>query len=97
MEGGTTLDDGCQIASHVLIKSGTSLGVNCVVAEGAVLGGRPQHLQAGNEVGRVDIGNHNVIREYVTINRARDIVKSCVLNFSGGVLQYSVNERFSFE
>ena len=27
----------------------------------------------------------------------RDIVKSCVLNFSGGVLQYSVNERFSFE
>ena len=28
---------------------------------------------------------------------SRDIVKSCVLNFSGGVLQYSVNEHFSFE
>ncbi|MDP6060789.1 MAG: acyl-ACP--UDP-N-acetylglucosamine O-acyltransferase [Pirellulaceae bacterium] len=70
IEAGTTLDDDCQIASHVVIKSGTSLGVNCEVAEGAVLGGRPQHLQAGNEVGRVDIGDHNVIREYVTIHRA---------------------------
>lgn len=70
IEAGVTLDDDCQVASHVVIKSGTTLGVNCEVAEGAVLGGRPQHLQAGNEVGRLRIGNHNVIREYVTIHRA---------------------------
>jgi UDP-N-acetylglucosamine acyltransferase len=70
IEAGTELDDDCQIASHVVIKSGTSLGINCEVAEGAVLGGRPQHLQAGNEVGRVVVGDHNVIREYVTIHRA---------------------------
>jgi len=70
VEAGVTLDDDCQLASHVVIKSGTSLGVNCEVSEGAVLGGRPQHLQAGNEVGRLEIGNHNVIREYVTIHRA---------------------------
>ncbi len=70
IEAGVTLDDDCQVASHVAIKSGTSLGVNCEVSEGAVLGGRPQHQQAGNEVGRVEIGDHNVIREYVTIHRA---------------------------
>ncbi len=70
IEPGVTLEDDCQIAAHVVIKSGTSLGVNCEVAEGAVLGGRPQHLQAGNEVGRLDIGDHNVIREYVTVHRA---------------------------
>ncbi len=70
IEAGVTLHDDCQIASHVVVKSGTTLGVNCQVAEGAVLGGRPQHMQAGNEVGRVEIGDHNVIREYVTIHRA---------------------------
>ncbi len=70
IEAGATLHDDCQIASHVVIKSGTSLGVNCQVSEGAVIGGRPQHMQAGNEVGRVEIGDHNVIREYVTIHRA---------------------------
>ena len=66
IEPGVALDDDCQIAAHAVIKSGTSLGVNCEVAEGAVLGGRPQHLQAGNEVGRVEIGDHDVFREYVT-------------------------------
>jgi UDP-N-acetylglucosamine acyltransferase len=70
IEPGVALDDDCQIAAHVVIKFGTSLGVNCEVAEGAVLGGRPQHLQAGNEVGRVEIGDHNVLREYVTVHRA---------------------------
>jgi len=70
IEAGVTLHDDCQIASHVAIKSGTTLGINCQVCEGAVLGGRPQHKLAGNEVGRVEIGDHNVMREYVTIHRA---------------------------
>jgi UDP-N-acetylglucosamine acyltransferase len=74
VEAGVTLEDDCQISSHVVIKSGTSLGINCQVSEGAVLGGRPQHMQAGNEVGRVEIGDHNVIREYVTIHRALEPV-----------------------
>ena len=72
IEAGVTLHDDCQIASHVVIKSGTTLGINCLVSEGAVLGGRPQHTRAGNEVGRLEIGDHNVIREYVTIHRALD-------------------------
>jgi UDP-N-acetylglucosamine acyltransferase len=70
VEDGTLVGDNCRLAGHVTIKSGTALGANNEVAEGAVLGGIPQHLRAGSELGTLLIGNGNRIREYVTIHRA---------------------------
>jgi UDP-N-acetylglucosamine acyltransferase len=46
------------------------LGPQNVVHEGAVLGGRPQHLRAGERVGRLIIGSGNIIRENVTMHLA---------------------------
>lgn len=68
VEAGAIIGDGCQIAGHVFIKQGVTLGRDNAVAEGAVLGGRPQHLAAGDEVGRLVIGDGNRIRENVTIH-----------------------------
>ncbi len=59
----------CRLEGHVTIKSGTALGAHNHVAEGAVLGGVPQHTKAGSELGTLLIGNGNRIREYVTIHR----------------------------
>ncbi len=70
VEDGVLVGDNCRLAGHVTIKSGTALGANNEVAEGAVLGGSPQHLRAGSELGTLLIGNGNRIREYVTIHRA---------------------------
>lgn len=68
IERDVTIGDGCRIAGRVSIKSGTTLGKQNVIAEGAVVGGRPQHLNAGAEVGRLIIGDGNHLRENVTIH-----------------------------
>ncbi len=55
----------------VVLKSGTRLGDNNTLHDYAVLGGNPQDL--GFDTAKktfVEIGNGNVIRESVTINRA---------------------------
>ncbi|MBC8352848.1 MAG: acyl-ACP--UDP-N-acetylglucosamine O-acyltransferase [Planctomycetes bacterium] len=69
IEDDVFIGDNCRIAGHVTIKSGTALGARNEIAEGAVLGGIPQHMKAGSELGTLLIGNENRIREYVTIHR----------------------------
>lgn len=69
VEPGVRLGDGCHLASHVVIKSGTMLGRRNELGEGAILGGKPQHLRAGSDFGPLVIGDHNQIREHVTIHR----------------------------
>jgi UDP-N-acetylglucosamine acyltransferase len=68
VEEGVAIGDGTRLASHVFVKKGTTLGQHNVVSEGAVIGGRPQHLGAAETVGRLVIGDHNHIREHVTVH-----------------------------
>ena len=70
VEAGSVIGEGCRLTGFVTVKAGTCLGRNNSVAEGAVLGGRPQHLRAGDRIGRLRIGNGNSIRENVTIHSA---------------------------
>jgi len=70
IEENVSIGAGCQLASGVVIKRGTHVGCENKIEVGAVLGGDPQHLGAGDEVGDITIGDRNQIREYVTIHRA---------------------------
>jgi UDP-N-acetylglucosamine acyltransferase len=63
-----TIGDGCRIAPHVVMDY-TTLGRNCQVGVGAVLGGSPQDINFGGETSYVEVGNDVIIREYVTLNR----------------------------
>lgn len=69
VEAGAVVGDRCNLAGRVTIKSGTILGPENEVHEGSVLGGKPQHLKAGEKLGELRIGRGNVIRENVTIHR----------------------------
>ncbi|MGA2069270.1 MAG: acyl-ACP--UDP-N-acetylglucosamine O-acyltransferase [Thermoguttaceae bacterium] len=69
VEDDVTLGDRCVLESHVAIKSGTALGSDNHVFEGAVLGGLPQHVHMPERPGRILIGSGNTIREHVTIHR----------------------------
>jgi UDP-N-acetylglucosamine acyltransferase len=69
VEAGAVVGDDCTLSARVTIKSGTVLGPENEVHEGAVLGGKPQHLKAGENLGQLRIGRGNVIRENVTIHR----------------------------
>ncbi|SNZ06903.1 acyl-[acyl-carrier-protein]--UDP-N-acetylglucosamine O-acyltransferase [Persephonella hydrogeniphila] len=63
------IGDNTEISSNVRIKKFTTIGESCLISEGAVIGGIPQHLGFKGEESYVKIGNNVVIREYVTIHR----------------------------
>ncbi len=66
---GVTIGDGCRIGSHVIIVRGTTLGRNNRIFHGCILGEEPQMLHGCDPETRLEIGEGNVIREYVTIHR----------------------------
>jgi len=69
IEPDVVIGDRCRIAARVVIKSGVRMGSGNQIAEGAVLGGTPQHLHCGDDPGPLLIGSGNMIRENVTIHR----------------------------
>lgn len=60
---------GCDIASHVVIKGPTSIGKNNRIFQFASIGEEPQDKKYNGEPTRLEIGDNNLIRESVTINR----------------------------
>lgn len=60
---------GTQIGSHVNLEGWTEIGQRCQIFPFASIGSPPQHLQYRDEPTRVILGDHNILREYVTINR----------------------------
>lgn len=64
-----TIGNGTSIASHVTIEGWTQIGERNQIGIGAIIGGIPQDLKYRGEISTVCIGNDNIIREYVTINR----------------------------
>ena len=64
------IGDNCIIFPFVSILSGTRMGSNNKVHQGAVLGALPQDFDFRGEKSECIIGNNNIIRENVVINRA---------------------------
>ncbi len=69
IRGGTIVGPGTTVDAHVLLEH-TTIGADCRLHFGAAIGGPPQDQGYRDEPTRVVIGNHNVVREYVTIHRA---------------------------
>lgn len=61
------LEDHVKIFSHVVITGHTTLGEGCEVYPFASLGHAPQDLKYNGEPSTLNIGKHNKIREYVTM------------------------------
>ena len=60
---------GSVIKGHVSIKGPTRLGKNTVIYPFASVGDDPQDKKYSGEISHLEMGDHNIIREYVTINR----------------------------
>lgn len=69
VEDRVKIGEGTRLLSHVVVQSGTEIGRNCVISPYASLGGPPQDITYKGEETVAIIGDNNVIREYVTINR----------------------------
>jgi UDP-N-acetylglucosamine acyltransferase len=63
------LGEGCRLASHVAIEGPTKIGTHNHFFPFASIGMAPQDITYAGEPTRLEIGDHNEIREYVTINR----------------------------
>lgn len=71
VENNVRIGDGCVLQSNVFIDSYTTLGVENFVGHGTVIGTPPQDLKwTPAKLSYVEIGDRNLFREYVTINRA---------------------------
>jgi UDP-N-acetylglucosamine acyltransferase len=61
---------GTRLLSHVVIQKGTQIGENCTISPFASIGGPPQDISYKEEEETIlVVGNNNMIKEYVTINR----------------------------
>ncbi len=69
IDDNVVIGDNCHIMAHASILSGTRMGNNNKVYHGAVVGGTPQDLKFVGEDTTLEIGDNNMIRENVTLNR----------------------------
>jgi UDP-N-acetylglucosamine acyltransferase len=69
IEGDVRVGAGCVLRPGVHLVGPLTMGCHNAVYSYAVLGERPQHLRYNGEPAPLVIGDHNVLREYVTIHR----------------------------
>ena len=63
------IGDGCFIGPHALVESHVRMGKGNRISPFASIGAPPQDIKFRGEDTWVDIGDNNLIREYVSINR----------------------------
>lgn len=69
---GAVIGHGTRIENHVTLMGRVTLGEKNHIFPGAVIGGEPQDLSYRGADTEVIIGDHNTIRETVTINRGSE-------------------------
>jgi UDP-N-acetylglucosamine acyltransferase len=70
ISGGAKIGSGTKLVSHVCIAGRTEIGKNCTIDPFSCIGGDPQDITFKGEDTACVIGDHNIIGEYVTINKA---------------------------
>jgi UDP-N-acetylglucosamine acyltransferase len=63
------IDSGTVIGPHVVIKGPVSIGKDNQIYQFSSIGEDPQDRKYANEVTRLEIGDRNTIREFVTMHR----------------------------
>jgi UDP-N-acetylglucosamine acyltransferase len=66
---GVEMGDNCELVSHVVLDGPSRLGNNNKIYPFAAIGMDPQDVSFAGEVTWLEMGDHNVVREYVTISR----------------------------
>lgn len=69
IDASVEIGEGTVIGPHVVVQGPTKIGRDNRIAQFASLGGDPQDMKYGGERTELVIGDRNLIREFVTINR----------------------------
>ena len=76
------------IGAHAIIEGLTDIGHSNRIFPGAVIGLEPQDLKYQGADSWVKIGDNNIIREYVTINRATGEQEATVIGCNNLLMAY---------
>ena len=63
------MGENCHLLAHVVVSGPTRIGSDNQIHPFAAVGGDPQDVSYRGEPTRLEIGDRNIIREYVTITR----------------------------
>jgi UDP-N-acetylglucosamine acyltransferase len=69
IEKNVLIGEGTKIGPHVVIREGTYIGKQCQISQFASIGEAPQSIGYKGEKTSLQIGDHNIIREFVTLHR----------------------------
>jgi UDP-N-acetylglucosamine acyltransferase len=69
IEKEVSVGEATRIGPHVVIRQGTRIGKGCRIFQFASIGEAPQYLGYKGEKTFLEIGDHNIIREFVTLHR----------------------------
>ncbi len=69
IEKGVSLGEGTKIGPHVVIREGTRIGKRCQIFQFSSIGEAPQAVAYRGEPTLLQVGDDNIIREYVTLHR----------------------------
>jgi UDP-N-acetylglucosamine acyltransferase len=69
IEKDVLIGKGTKIGPHVVIREGTEIGKGCEISQFASIGEAPQSVGYKGEKTFLKIGDHNIIREFVTLHR----------------------------
>jgi UDP-N-acetylglucosamine acyltransferase len=79
----------CRIESHACVHRDTILGQGNHIYSYASVGSDPQDLTYDGSLTRLEIGDHNIIREYVSINRGSPKERLTKVGNNNCILAYS--------
>lgn len=69
---GVSIGADTEIGPHVVIDGWTTIGARCRFVGQSSIGTPPQDLKYTGEPTRLEIGDDNIVREFVTMNRATE-------------------------
>ncbi len=69
IEENVRIRKGTNLIGHVVVQGRTEIGENCTISPFASIGGPPQDTTYKDDDTELVIGDNNIIKEYVTINR----------------------------
>ncbi len=83
------IGENTKVGPHCLIEGDTKIGKNCQIFMGAAVGSIPQDLKYKGEKSFLEIGDNNIIREYVTINVGASENSKTVIGDNNLLMAYS--------
>lgn len=89
VEDDVRIGKGTKILAHAYVSSGTTIGKDCEIHMGAVLGHIPQHLDFKGEKSYLKVGDRNIFREYCTVHRGLKEGSSTVIGNDNFLMGFS--------